>query len=539
MADSQDTSFVENKGWKTWGGLFLKDTMFEAILAIISLTGVLLLLFLFLMGYVMVEEIKRNWDTRRCELPVLVSGALYKPSTYEGSGMDFAQENFDYCTRKNAKDVLRSGMSPFYGILNVISGSVGSFSSPMNSMRAMLAKGRNEFSDFINLQYLKFSSIMIGLTKTYFHIRFSMMRVTGIIVSVLYLMISTFITATNGLLLTFNVVTIVLGVLAGMMFFLMLFLTPIGIIVAILLGTIFAVIAIGTGRIKSSLESNICCDPDAPVKMADGSSKPLKNIVVGDHLFTWGKTVENIVNGILRVESSNTPLIDIYGIKMSNTHRVMYKNKWILAKDHPDGIKVKDSFLPNLICLNTSLHEVPFISTKNILITGDWEEVSTLQGQKAWIDWVNLKLNGKTIDIKNYPTSVPLLSPIVFVFLKDGSKIPIKDVQLNDSIRTKDGYTTVKGIYTGQLHVKNKPKTPEWISDGVWKLEYSFWSTIYGGVKSVKDGVPLDGLCLITEDETFVVEVNNNIMFIRDFTEIGLSAIDESYEMIELFMNKK
>jgi hypothetical protein len=539
MADSQDTSFVENKGWKTWGGLFLKDTMFEAILAIISLTGVLLLLFLFLMGYVMVEEIKRNWDTRRCELPVLVSGALYKPSTYEGSGMDFAQENFDYCTRKNAKDVLRSGMSPFYGILNVISGSVGSFSSPMNSMRAMLAKGRNEFSDFINLQYLKFSSIMIGLTKTYFHIRFSMMRVTGIIVSVLYLMISTFITATNGLLLTFNVVTIVLGVLAGMMFFLMLFLTPIGIIVAILLGTIFAVIAIGTGRIKSSLESNICCDPDAPVKMADGSSKPLKNIVVGDHLFTWGKTVENIVNGILRVESSNTPLIDIYGIKMSNTHRVMYKNKWILAKDHPDGIKVKDSFLPNLICLNTSTHTVPFISKKDILITGDWEEVSTLQGQKAWIDWVNLKLNGKTIDIKNYPTSVPLLSPIVFVFLKDGSKIPIKDVQLNDSIRTKDGYTTVKGIYTGQLHVKNKPKTPEWISDGVWKLEYSFWSTIYGGVKSVKDGVPLDGLCLITEDETFVVEVNNNIMFIRDFTEIGLSAIDESYEMIELFMNKK
>jgi hypothetical protein len=90
------------------------------------------------------------------------------------------------------------------------------------------------------------------------------------------------------------------------------------------------------------------------------------------------------------------------------------------------------------------------------------------------------------------------------------------------------------------ISVNETPTTPEWISDGVWICRYNFWATSYAGVQSSPEGhIQLTGFHLITEDETFMIERDKNDILIRDFTEVGLSSIDQSYEMVQHFMNKK
>jgi hypothetical protein len=30
-----------------------------------------------------IQNIKENWDTRRCELPIMIMGSLFKPSSFQ------------------------------------------------------------------------------------------------------------------------------------------------------------------------------------------------------------------------------------------------------------------------------------------------------------------------------------------------------------------------------------------------------------------------------------------------------------------------
>jgi len=465
----------------------------------------------------------------------MIAAGFYKPNTYTGSSFDFASDNFNYCGRKIADTVIRAGMAPFYAIAQQQVDSQKTLNGPMNSVRVMLAKSTKNFSDYMSLQYLKFNSVFFNITKIYSHFQFGLKRMNGIMIAGIYMVLSGFIFIGNMIQFGSMAIKIFLGILTGLMIILFPILSPL----AALIATVTAIVSGTVIGIVSSVESQLCCDPDALVKMADGTQKPLGSICVGDILLPEEKNTENRVEGILFVDGSKTALVSIDGVRMSGSHSVQYKTEWILAKDHPKAVAVSTT-LPHLICLNTSCHTVPLVGLTKTVSVGDWEEVSTYQGRQAWIDWVHIKLNGAYTNVPRYPDSIPLVSPSIHVWKEDVGKVPIDTIQLGDRILCGKGYTRVLSIYTGQLHVNQSPSTPEWISDGVWTLQRSYWTTPYAGVKHVKNGkYLLNGLHLITEDEMFKIERNGKEVLIRDFTEVGLSSIEQSYTMINLFMNKK
>ena len=292
-----------------------------------------------------------------------------------------------------------------------------------------------------------------------------------------------------------------------------------------------------------------CVDPNASIRLSNGKRKKLKDLQLGDSLFTTDSEKKNIVTGILSVDAKDTVLYDISGILMSGSHRVKSNNIWILAKDHPDANR-KTTRLDQLICLNTTLHEVPVInSNREITWVGDWEEVDSDEGRKAWISMVNLQLNGGSISVNEYPTAVPLVSPNVKVMKEDEGLLPIEKIQVGDSIlSSKNHYTKVTGIYRGILETEKSVQDPEWISDGVWiQRGLRFWSTLSSGVHHISDESSsdeknysrLEGVFLITEDETFMIERKGSMHCVRDFTEIGASNIEKTYDLLDLLINKK
>jgi hypothetical protein len=509
----------------------------EGVFATLVTTLGLTVLFSIVLVYSDIEEIKSHWNTRRCELPIMITAGLYKPKTYTKSSSDFASENFNYCGKKIAQEVIRVGMAPYYAIAGQQSNAQSSVANSMNNMRGMLATTTSQFTDYTKLQYKKYESMIVGITKSYMHFKFALGRVQGILYSLIYLILSLSTAMFNTLKLTLFAVKVFLGILMAMMILLFPVLNPFMLIIT---SATIIVAAFGLAAADAA-DDAMCVDPDASVRMADGSKKPLKEVKIGDILYASNSTdTINRVEGILVADGTKTSLYEIDGVSMSGSHSIFYKDSWILAKDHPKGIHVSKS-LPQLICLNTTNHEVPIVGKKGTILVSDWEEVSTLQGQKAWIDYVHLVLNGGYTNVSKYPSAIPLVSSTTRIFSEVRGSIPIESVELGESIQTKDGFTTVKAIYSGIIQVSSIPTTPEWISDGVWlSIKWPFWSTSYNGIKrNLKGKYFIDGYFLITDKDTFILERNGLPIIVRDFTEIGSKNIDQSYTMIQNFMNKK
>ena len=64
-----------------------------------------------------IEAVKADWKNRRCELPVMFMGKLYKPSDDPRTADDFASENFDFCMRQTAKSIFKLFLAPVFMLI--------------------------------------------------------------------------------------------------------------------------------------------------------------------------------------------------------------------------------------------------------------------------------------------------------------------------------------------------------------------------------------------------------------------------------------
>jgi hypothetical protein len=508
--------------------------------AAITTTVVLTGIFTYFLVQADFEAIKSDWNTRRCEFPVVVMASLLKPNDSNLSGMEFAQQNFSFCTQKTIQSVLKLAMAPFYKLLGQGADTLNTMNSPLNNIRSMLKNSVGVFGKYMDKQYRQFSAVNAAIMKTWAHMRHIMGRIQGIVYSTVYLGLSLTVFIDNLIKFTFNAILIFLGIMVALIIFLFFVLFP---TIPLIITVIAILTAAGVGA-AAGMAGAFCIDPDAYVVLEGCKSKKLDDIRVGDRLMSRnGK--DNIVTGVLKVESLDTPLVTIDGIKMSESHRIAHGDSWILAKEHPLA-KQTEIRLPHLICLNTSQHEMTITNQSQVydhfLTVGDWEEVSDQEGRQAWIDAVWNHLNGPNAkEAPEAPTITPLVAPSVCVWKANSGKIPIQDICIGDLVMSKEGYTKVKGIYRGSFFTSEPLTTPDWISDGVWicGADGSWNPAGKDGVKSSHGSILIEGYFLVTESEEFYMEVKDKSVLVRDFTEIGASHIHETYEMLDECVNKK
>jgi hypothetical protein len=495
------------------------------------------LLFTGIVSYLLVkadiEGIRSEWPKRRCELPIMIAAGLIKPPDDPKTRIQFATDNFSYCIGKIITTVAREAMAPTVGVLGNQVNVTNSFMGPMNNIRNMLRRGVETFRTMLDKQYRQYSLISATVLKIWQHLRFAMGRIQGIMYSVLYtgLTINTLIQ--NFIDFMFFAIMVFLGILIAMIFFLFFVLFP---VIPVIVAVIAVMVSVGIGA-AAGMSGAFCIDPKANVLLANGKIKPLGEIQVGDTLASKTKS-ENIVTGRLIVDSKDIQLILLDGILMSGTHSVKFEDRWILAQDHPNAQAVFEK-LPILICLNTTQHEVILKSdVETEIIASDWEEVSDEQGRKEWIRMVHENLNTNRTKLEKYPSEIPLVSPNTKVICEKRGVVPIESIQIGDSIYADDCFTKVLGIYEGQISLESG-ENPEWISDGVWtRNKEGFWTTA-DGITCGSSKCKARGLFLVTEHEVFRIKIGNTYSLVRDFTEIGASQIDKTYDTLNYVMNKK
>jgi hypothetical protein len=495
----------------------------SSYLAAVTLTIMLTVLFAFIIVSFDLQAILSQWNERRCELPIMVMASWFKPENDPRTGSEFAQENFEFCTSKIVNEVLRIAFLPLLGVVKQQISAQGSFAAPMNNIRTMLQTGKTTFSNVIAEQYRRFNIVNTHFTKTWQHLTFAMGRVNAIMTGIVYFAISLLTSILNLIDFTFMVLLIVIGIMVVLVILLFFVLAP---FIPVILAVITIMVGAGVAG-AGGMAGAFCIDPEAKVVMNDGTVKPLSEVKCGDILGP-----DNIVTGVLKANSLDTPLVEIDGILMSDSHRVFHKDKWVLAGDHPEAVK-SATVLPRVICLNTTKHYVKLFGKHGYVTAGDWEEVSTEEGQKSWIDFVYKTLNGASSP-SYYPTLPPLVGSAVCVYHSVIGWVPIEHVGIGDQILGSKGYTSIVGTYKGEIPTQTN--TSLWISDGVW-IKNDKWATYSLGVRKQDIANREEGFFLITESEDFVIRMHKTTMLVRDFTELGASNMKDSYEMLDGYMN--
>jgi hypothetical protein len=486
-----------------------------------------------------IDAIRGDWANRRCELPVVLVAGFAKPNENTQTPMEFAQDNFKFCASQLVDSVLKVAFAPLYAVTGQQVNALNTMSGPMNSFRNMLKNARDSLGRLLDKQYRQYISINASLLKTWQHLLFSMGRIQAIFTSVVYFGLSASALVQNTLQFTYKSILTFIGIMAAMIILLFFVLFP---FIPVIMTMITILVAAGFGA-AAGMSGAFCVDPEAIVSMKDGTKKRLREIQLGDQLFSED-SAENKVTGILAADAFTTPLVEIEGVLMSGSHRVKVGDCWVLARDHPYALKVPNTILPQLICLNTTQHSVPIQKESgDILHVGDWEEVSDENGRRVWIELVHKHLNTGALFRNEYPTQVPLVSPSTIVFDASLGPVPIRSVKIGDTILSlQKRKTKVIGIYRGRIQVdRHTVEEPEWMTDGVWfKRADQSWTTAQkAGLKlsNDADAKELDGLYLITEDEQFVLVHKGIPCLVRDFTEIGASNIDSTYDELDKCMN--
>jgi hypothetical protein len=436
----------------------------------------------------------------------------------------------NFCTRQLAKSVLVLILAPVTAILGNQSSVLGILGNSLNMMRTLLSNATSSFGKLIEPFYRRFLLIGGNFRLVFQQFLSAMNRVFAIAVSQLFMGISAVVGMQNVVSFVIKVVMIVMAVIIAIFILLFFVLAPFLPMILTVIGILASV-----GVAVSGTEV-FCFSPDTEVLLANGLTKPISQIQVGDKLPNKG-----VVEGVLlTTRNPNLPMFSYKGVYVSGSHLVWENKKWVAVNCSEKSQNVHYEG-ERLYSLRTTSREIfaKSPSTYEIILFKDWEEIPPGNNNlDAEWDVLVQKMLGNTMIQETPSTTDPLFSPNCFV-VKDSRLVPISTIQIGDliGINVKGDKTRVLGVYTGEVYMDPALVYEKWHTDGVWWKRDTNW--LHTPTRNVTEKVAVHGVHLITDSGVFWVHAGTHSGIVRDFTEVGSDQIVEATEIILEVLNEK
>jgi hypothetical protein len=495
------------------------------------------------------SNVMKNWDKRRCELPVMAASTFFKPDSDARTRTEFAKDNFSFCMKSSVDKFMQLLMHPINTIFGKHMDIASSALDSMNSIRNITQTMYNTLLGFLDQYYRKFNASVYEMSRITQYMRMAMRRANAMMMSMLYTGITMFRGMLNTIQFIIKVVLIICGIMIAIIIILIFVLFPfIPLIMATLGAIITAVLSLTmviSGDIANQASSDkggFCFSEDVNIIVKDASGnevlKSVKDIKIGDVL---GNTC-GTVTAIILMDGTHVPLYNLEGINVSGTHLVQTINgKWdSVAND--SRAKLQSCTSKILYCFNTTTHTIPVYSPtiKSFILFRDWEELAENDevGQFMWNYTILNKLNKNS----NYDKwkrclkpaqTYPLLGPKVKIKCTDGTFRDVSSLNIFDSILDSKGCTQqVLGVIEGEISAsESELDDDEWKAE-LYELEGNIW--IRGESTYLKGDTIKRGYTIITETGEFIIwdkSVKKEIL-VRDFTDIGYNSIYETYPFV-------
>ena len=468
-------------------------------------------------------EIMANWPKRRCEPGVVASAFLYKPYDDPRSPADFASENYQFCQGKIAQQVIDTAAYPVKVIQEQQKNIVGGITNSISAATSLGAKLASFFNDLMESVKRRFMGTYVEIQKSFSHLMNIMGKIMASITAMAMALIGVLVSLTTLIQFALYVLSVIIGILIALMVIFAAFISP----VSWLVFAGIAVVGILAGIIVGVItQSAFCIAGDTLVLLAGGSTKPIKEIKVGETLIDGSLVTAKME--FLVPPTKYEPLVSINGVVLSPTHMLEGPgSKIVAAKDHPDAIPAGTQ--RRLYNLNTTSRRIPVIGDTGRMDLLDYEEIpENCAVLEKWKEHVFETLNpGKALRNENPDNVEAGIESMLEVRLKDGRRIPICAIVCGDEIERPGGYT----IVCGKVEIELEDETLyNGLSAGVWMFDTAGWKSaesvgwlperIYGKQKLYH---------LFTESGDFIV----GNWIVRDFSEVGLDRLSETYGLVK------
>ena len=472
-----------------------------------------------------------NWPDQRCGVFVMFASYWLKPDSDPRTDSQFAAENFQFCLKEVSQNVMKIVMAPFTAVLGQQGGITNVFMQVLNSIKTAIKRMYDEFLSFMDPFFKKFNAIanQIGIVTQKLKMAFN--RLNAALLGVVFSGVSIIKGINNTVKFVVKVVLIILAIMVALIILLFFILFPFIplIITPVILAIMSAAPLIGDDAADeaSGDQGAFCFTGDTPVLLADGTTKPIQELVLGMKLAHSG-TVE----GLLIMEGIHTPLFVLQGIRVSGSHLVKdeQESQWHSVAEDGRAKPIEDR-VDRLYCLNTSNRLIPIVNEAGATVLfRDWEEIAEddEKGQRGWNQIVASMLGSMRPDSTDQDTFC-LMDPRIKIPTPNGPK-PLEAMQIGDKIElTYNNSTKVIGIVEGLVIGQ---ATSDWLSGCIEKI-YSPTGIIHRRITTVSKSTDLiKGKHLITDSGLLVVHVNGSVRHLRDFTEVGIDRIHETYPFV-------
>ncbi len=493
----------------------------SSFMRLAGVTVLFTVFFAFSMVYSDRPSIMSNWAKERCRLPIMASAFLYKPSDYQGSAFQFSKDNYNFCMKNYARTAMNVAAQPALNVIKSQTDATGTVQSLQNSVRNMLGNVQSSFTDVMGQFYNRYSAGRGQASRIFQYLRSGMYRIQGVIGAIVYTAISLYAAMMNTIELIIYVIMIIMLIIAVLLMFIFTSI-PIWPFIGLITATMVLISLMGFGYLLGGSGGTACFADGTKVIDANGNVINIEDLTEGTKLLGGG-----IVEGMFVFDGNNTPLYNLYGIYVSESHLV-YND---MTKTYMEVINHKDARLTDK---RAKFIYCPIISSRNLTIKGDndkhvvfsdWEEVSSERATDVWNNCVKSLLHiAESYEVSDEPAG---FSSDSYVIMKNGDIREVKNIKIGDLIldRTGNGVTRVIGLVKRKAVVipTDGPTRGTWI----FNLETG-WSQ-FSGVKcinsTVDNEIEIDIYHLVTDSGTFTVYYNGKTMQVRDATEVGMRDI--------------
>jgi hypothetical protein len=468
-------------------------------------TALFFLIFLTLMGIGKRQEIMGNWTRYKGHPLYMATAFLYKPDDDPRSRFEFMNDNFRKQLQSLVAQTFKVVMAPLFDVFQVTGGGVVGSMQGTRAIQNIIATMMSSFGQIFSIFERRYESTLFRLTMTFRKLQTSMDRIWGTATAAIYkgMALTQSILSTMDLIM--KIVIIILCIMIGIVMFLFLFLWP---MIPVILTVIGVLVTAGMGAAVGGMADTFCFMGDTPVQMADGTRKPIREIVLGEELLGCGK-----VTGCMEFLQS-AELYELAGVHVTGTHIVYHKNQPIHVKDHPDATRIPttEHHPIQLICLNTESHRIPVVGSHGLMEFADWEEIGDTD-QAAWNRFVWETLNpgiawNATDAVLEGEAGFPTMT------LVQTPTGPIAISELRPGMEVLNHFGTPTRVL-GVVEVADGNPAAIWrLSDGIWKQN--------AGLQMKR------GICrhLVTKAGTFLVGETP----VRDFTDV--EDLSQSYSWV-------
>ena len=318
--------------------------------AAVILAGPLLIVGIILYNYANanLEDIKNDWVKYRCNPLYMPFAGTIRPdetTTYE---------NFQFCTNAMAEEIMGRALDPVNTMFSLFSDALKPILAQLQSFRSMIT-GLQKF-------VMSFTSEMFGKIANIFGTFLSLMArvrdLTGRIIGSATYGVVIASTAINLIESLFSMIRAMLSSIITIIFALAI------VILFVFPPLLFIMIPIGIS-LGISYE---CFDPQTPIDLADGRTVPLHRIRVGDVLANNAR-----VTAVMRFAVQPTTELYLYKNILVTGKHLVRESRWVYVRDSTQATLYEGVRPSEVICLNTSNHEICVDGTT----FADYEEVDT------------------------------------------------------------------------------------------------------------------------------------------------------------------